>query len=313
MSTEPISARWIAADWGTSNLRVRALDAVGRVLAEAASDDGMGNLAPEGFEPALLRLVDPWLGPGITPVLAAGMVGARQGWIEAPYRAVPCPPLAPGLLTRAPARTPRIAVYIAPGLSQTRPADVMRGEETQIAGAVGGLGKGRHVLCMPGTHSKWAEIADGSVARFTSWMTGEVFGVFAAHSILVHSVGAEAGNVDPAVPAFGEGVATGLAEPDRVTSLIFGIRAASLLEGLGHRDAAARLSGLLIGAEIAAARACYLESGTPVVLVASGGLKTAYGKALAQAGLAVRAVDADEAVRAGLVHAARVNGFLPEV
>src|SRR5690606_34527532 len=116
----------------------------------------------------------------------------------------------------------------------------------QIAGAVGGLGEGHHVLCLPGTHSKWAEIADGAVTRFTSWMTGEVFGVFAAHSILAHSVGAEASKVDPASPAFGEGARSGLAEPDRVTSLIFGIRAASLLQGLGQAEAAARLSGLLI-------------------------------------------------------------------
>jgi len=303
-----------AVDWGTSSLRVWLLDSGGAVLAERRSGEGMQTARETGFAPVLERMLSELAAPDALPAIVCGMAGARQGWVEAPYADVPSP--LDDIFARA-ITVPGIArqVRIVPGLAQrlAGPPDVMRGEETQIAGAVGGLGKGRHVLCMPGTHSKWAEIADGSVTRFTSWMTGEVFGVFAAHSILVHSVGAEAGNVDPASPAFGEGVATGLAEPDRVTSLIFGIRAASLLEGLGHRDAAARLSGLLIGAEIAAAGARYLENGAPVVLVASGGLKTAYGKALAQAGLSVRAVDADEAVRAGLVHAARVNGFLPEV
>jgi 2-dehydro-3-deoxygalactonokinase len=95
----------------------------------------MGKLPRDGFEPALLRLIGPWLTDG-PPVVACGMVGSRQGWCEAPYRTVPCTPLDPGRAgDQAPTADPR-SVSIAPGLKQASPADVMRGEETQIAGAL---------------------------------------------------------------------------------------------------------------------------------------------------------------------------------
>src|SRR5690606_35010128 len=104
--------------------------------AETESEAGMASLTPEGFEAALVAAVDDWIAGATVPVpvIACGMVGARQGWVEAAYRAVPCAPVGPPL-TAAPTADPRIAVHIVPGLSQTRPgADVMRGEETQIAG-----------------------------------------------------------------------------------------------------------------------------------------------------------------------------------
>ena len=131
-----MKADWIAVDWGTSNLRAWAMGASG-VLDHGESHEGMGTLSRDGFEPALLRVVSPWLQDGrVMPVIACGMVGARQGWIEAVYRAVPCSPVSAAQMTVAPTSDSRIRVHIAPGLSQDRPADVMRGEETQIAGAL---------------------------------------------------------------------------------------------------------------------------------------------------------------------------------
>ena len=82
---------WIAVDWGTSNLRAWAMGPEG-VLAHVSSDEGMGKLSRDAFEPALLRLLEPWLS-GPTTVIACGMVGSRQGWCEAPYRTVPCTPV----------------------------------------------------------------------------------------------------------------------------------------------------------------------------------------------------------------------------
>ena len=152
---------WIAIDWGTTNLRAWAMGA-GGVLAEASSDEGMGRLTRDGFEPALLRLIGPWLSGPAMPVLACGMVGSRQGWVEAPYRAVPCPPLARGALVAVPTEDPRIAVQIAPGLKQAKPADVMRGEETQIAGALMLYPGFDGAICLPGTHSKWTQISGRS-------------------------------------------------------------------------------------------------------------------------------------------------------
>ncbi len=220
---------WIAVDWGTSTLRAWAISATGAVKAEAASRDGMGALRPGGFEPALLGLIGPWLPPQrAVDVVACGMVGAREGWVEAGYAGVPAPPLAQGL-RRAKAADPRLRVFVLGGLSQTRPADVMRGEETQIAGhlALGGTRDG--VVVLPGTHTKWVEIKDGAVFHFASFMTGELFALLAERSVLRHAVsvngtapgGASTGTnpvvpigPDPAAPPAG-GEPRSLANADR--------------------------------------------------------------------------------------------------
>ncbi|MEE4189193.1 MAG: 2-dehydro-3-deoxygalactonokinase, partial [Roseobacter sp.] len=121
---------WFAVDWGTSNLRAYAMQGA-RMMAHTASTSGMSSLTPDGYHQALEALLAQWDAPDI-PVIACGMVGSRQGWVEAPYRTVPCMPLADHL-----ARVPnsgRRAVFVVPGLSQGTPPDVMRGEETQIAG-----------------------------------------------------------------------------------------------------------------------------------------------------------------------------------
>lgn len=300
-----------AIDWGTSSLRVWLLDSGGDVLSERRSGDGMQTARDIGFSVVLERMLSELAAPADLPAIICGMAGARQGWIEAPYADVPCTldEIFSKTVVVPAAKRP---VRIVPGLAQrtTDRPDVIRGEETQIAGAVAGIGAGRHVVCMPGTHSKWVEIDGGTVSGFTTWMTGELFNVFSGHTILSHSVGDVAKGVDTASAGFSEGLRQGLAEPDRVTSLTFAIRAATLLQGLQPGDAAARLSGLLVGAEIAGARRLYPGSGSDVVLVASGALRTLYANALAQTGLTVKIIDADEAVRAGLVQAARINAML---
>jgi 2-dehydro-3-deoxygalactonokinase len=136
MTADPVAVAWIAVDWGSSNLRAWAMDARGQVLAEAGSADGAAGLTPDGFEPALLALAAPWLAPDRpTDVIVCGMAGARGAWAEAAYARVPCPPT-PAATVAAPTADPRLAVRILPGLAQDDPPDVMRGEETQIAGLV---------------------------------------------------------------------------------------------------------------------------------------------------------------------------------
>jgi 2-dehydro-3-deoxygalactonokinase len=299
MSTLASPPRWIAADWGTSNLRLCAVSADGSLLAEASSADGMGSLAPDQFEPALLKLAEPWLGPGVTPVLAAGMVGARQGWIEAPYRATPCAPLAPGQLTRAPSRDPRLAVFIAPGLSQSKPADVMRGEETQIAGALALYPDFDGVFCLPGTHSKWAHVSASEVVSFQTFMTGELFALIAGQSVLRHSVtGTDSDARDGEGAAFDEALSDALSRPERVASNLFSIRAESLLSGLTPATARGRLSGLLIGMELAAARPYWL--GQRVALIGSATLCASYARALKTQGVPSETLAATDCTLAGL-------------
>ncbi|MCB6179804.1 2-dehydro-3-deoxygalactonokinase [Rhodobacter sp. Har01] len=283
---------WIAADWGTTNLRVWAMGP-GGVLATAASEDGMGRLSRDDFEPALLRLIGPWLGAGVTPVLACGMVGARQGWFEAPYRAVPCAPLEHLGLIAAPVRDGRMTVHIAPGLSQARPADVMRGEETQIAGVLAGTPDFDGVLCLPGTHSKWAQVSAGEVVSFQTYLTGELFNLLSTASVLRHGMGL---GWDDA--AFDEAVSDTLSRPQRIAAQLFGIRAEGLLHGLSPDAARSRLSGLLIGAELAAARPYWL--GQQVALVGNDRLSAAYARALAAQGVPAKTLDATDCTLAGL-------------
>jgi 2-dehydro-3-deoxygalactonokinase len=297
-----MTVEWIAVDWGTTNLRAFAMGRDG-VVAQAMSEEGMGKLDKDGFEPALLRLIGPWLAEGrVTEVVACGMVGSRQGWHEAPYRAVPCAPLDPGSLVTAPTRDARIRVRLVPGLKQVQPADVMRGEETQIAGALALMPGFDGVICLPGTHSKWAHLSAGEVVSFQTYLTGEMFALLSQASVLRHGMQGE--GWDEA--AFDAGVSDALSRPERIGAKLFGIRAEGLISGLPAAAARARLSGLLIGMELAAARPYWL--GQAVVIVGSEGISASYARALKALGVESRLVKGGDAVLAGLaVTRAKVN------
>lgn len=293
-----------AADWGTTRLRVWLIGGSGAVLAERRSDEGLLSVGSAGFEAVFERILSELGAPADLPAVVCGMAGSRQGWHEVPY--VDVPARLDDVLSRA-VRVPgvRRQVMILPGAAlreQSRP-DVMRGEETQLAGVAALVGDGSsRLVCMPGTHSKWVELRDGTLADFTTWMTGELYSVLAGHSILAHSLGKAPGAVDPQNPVFATWLGQSLNSPQDVTAKLFKIRAGGLLFGLGPDDAAAALSGLLIGAEIASAR--HLYGGSEVVLVVSGALGALYHAALTLAGYSVRTVDADETVRMGLSAAA---------
>ncbi|NGO51268.1 2-dehydro-3-deoxygalactonokinase [Allomesorhizobium camelthorni] len=305
-----MSARVVAVDWGTSRLRIWLLDQDGSVLAERRSDEGMLAARPDGFGRILEGHLDALGAPVDLPAIICGMAGSRQGWVEAPYVAVPAS--MQGIFAgAAPIPGSRRDIRILPGVAQRDPAspDVMRGEETQLAGIASLLGSDSHIVCMPGTHSKWVEIADGSIAGFATYMTGELFSVLAGHSILSHSLGAESHAVSATDPLFRRWCQDSLSDPGDVSARLFRIRASTLLLDLKPGQAAAALSGLLIGAEVASASRRFAKSGAPVVLVASGALRPLYEAAFGLAGLEFHPVEADEAVRAGLFAAARHLGM----
>ncbi|MBE7182997.1 MAG: 2-dehydro-3-deoxygalactonokinase [Methylobacterium mesophilicum] len=296
-----MSAAFAAVDWGSSHVRLWLMDETGEVLAERRSADGM--LKAQGkFGEILEDHLSAFGVPEKLPVFACGMVGARQGWVEAPYVAVPA------ALETIFAQAVRVShekrpVLILPGLSQGSPADVMRGEETQLAGLVETLRPGAALACLPGTHSKWAELDGDRVAGFATYLTGELFAVLREHSILRHSLAdAEPASGPSAVfrTACGE-----ILEDGDLPGRLFGVRAGGLLSGTSANDSAARLSGLLIGAEIFAARQRFAGSSMPVLLVASGTMRALYEAALELAGLPFTHADADLSVRAGLYAAAR--------
>lgn len=299
-----------AVDWGTSSFRLWLLDAAGTVLAERRSGDGMLTAGAEGFGIVLERHLAAAGAPEALPVIVCGMAGARQGWIEAPYVTVPAG--LDGILAGAvPVSGQSRDIRILPGLAQRKAdaPDVMRGEETQLAGIVPLFSSGRHVICMPGTHSKWVEAADGVITGFQTWLTGELFSVLAKQSILRHSLGEAASPPSPENPAFVAACTQALEQGGDIGPQLFRIRAATLLQSQTPEVAAATLSGLLIGSEIASARRSLAPPDDRIILVASGPLGTLYAAALKIAGCSVLQADADEAVRTGLFEAAARLGW----
>lgn len=301
-----------AVDWGTSSFRLWVLDETGCVLAESRGGDGMLTAGTEGFGKVLERHLAAAGAPADLPVVICGMAGARQGWIEAPY--VTLPAGLDGILggsVPVPGQTRKIRIL--PGLAQRAESapDVMRGEETQLAGVAPLFASGRHIVCMPGTHSKWVETAEGVISGFRTWLTGELFSLLSKQSILRHSLGEHASSpTRPDAPAFTAACAEALGHGGDIGPLLFRVRTATLLQDQTPDDAAATLSGLLVGSEIASARRLFGAAADTVILVASGPLGSLYAAALKLGGCVVLQADADEAVRAGLFEAARRLGWI---
>lgn len=288
----------IGIDWGLTSFRAWRLGPDGAVLDRAAGPFGIRAVADRDFAAVLARLIGAW---PPAPVLMCGMIGSRQGWIEAPY--VPAPAGLADLAAALRAVPGQDRVWIAPGVSQ-HPPDVMRGEETQILGLAASLGPGRHVLCLPGTHSKWAVLDDGRIDGFRTAMTGEVFALMRTQSMLAPLMPGEA--TDAAAfdaAAFDAGVDRARDEGGLLHHL-FGLRAGVLLGTLAPSALPSMLSGLLIGHEIADLAA---EAGQ-VHLVGGAALTGHYARALARFGIAGTA-HGEECAALGLAALARAAGI----
>ncbi len=290
---------WIAADWGTSQLRLWVMDARNQVIARLTSDRGMSRLCPQDYEPTLLDLLGDHLPTGESsplPVICCGMAGSRQGWAEAPYASAPCPPPGIAEATQPAITDPRLVVYLLPGIKTTDPADVMRGEETQIAGFLsqGSNQQETQVICLPGTHSKWVRLDQGQVTSFSTFMTGEMFALLRGQSVLRHCVSEE--GWDDA--AFTQAISESLAAPASISARLFRLRADALLTGQPPETGRARLSGLLIGAELAATQNDW--SHQPITILGTDMLARCYETALSALGCVPQRVDAETLTLAGL-------------
>ncbi|WP_415182641.1 2-dehydro-3-deoxygalactonokinase [Phaeovulum sp.] len=285
---------WIAADWGTTHLRLWAMRG-GEVALKRSCDQGMGRLTPAQFGPVLeAEIAQFGMDLAGIPVIACGMVGSRQGWAEAPYRATPTDPRTKLIQVANHAARP---VYIACGIRQDAPPDVMRGEETQIAGLLAQTPDFDGVVCLPGTHTKWVRLRADQIERFQSCMTGELFELLAKQSVLRHTLDTD--GLDLA--AFDAACAEALADPARAYGGLFQLRAAALLDNLDPTSAGSRLSGLLIGWELAAVRD--LWAGRTVALIGSPKLAALYGRVLGANGVATQDYPTEPITLAGL-HAA---------
>jgi 2-dehydro-3-deoxygalactonokinase len=291
-------ARFVAVDWGTSSFRAWLMTADGTPLAESRGSEGMLYCITAGFEPVLRQHLNKLGAPGNLPVLICGMAGARQGWVEAPY--LHTPTRLDALHCGAVRVNALGDIRILPGIAQSNAVcpDVMRGEETQISGAVPADFSG--LICIPGTHSKWVTVEAGYIEAFSTYITGELFSLLGKQSILAHAV--EAGqSLLPNDAAFQTGLDAGMKEG--LSAQLFRLRAAQLLGFEQRADGAARLSGLLIGEELADAKRRYGPQ-RKVLLLASGELEQLYELALSKAGFDVVTVDAELASQAGLAKAA---------
>jgi 2-dehydro-3-deoxygalactonokinase len=275
---------FLAVDWGTTNRRVFVIEE-GRVAR--TERDGRGVTAVDDFEAEAAAIRGRF---GDLPMLMAGMVGSNIGWRAAPY--VPAPAgiseLAAGLL-RINERT-----AIVPGVSTTGPADVMRGEEVQLLGAVeAGLAPANALLVQPGTHCKWVEMTAGRVAGFTTAMTGELFALLRKHGLLAAQLGSEV----RLGQAFLDGVEEGR-KRDLAASL-FGIRASKLLGERDDEDAASFASGLLIGSDVAAR--LETQGHDTIHILADPALGSLYAAAIEAHGRTAHLIDSHAAFAAGII------------
>ncbi len=285
----------IGLDWGTSSMRAYLLGPDGSCIDQASAALGILNIAERAFDAAYLRLCAGWQGEfGPLPVLASGMIGSRQGWLEAPY--VPCPAslerIAASLVALQASDGARI--HFVPGLSwrdANGTPDVMRGEETQLLGAIDTTEAALWVL--PGTHSKWVRSAGGEITRFATYMTGELYAVLRAHSILGRLMPADA-RADAA--AFERGVRCGLSADADLPRKIFSARTLGLFGEIPAEGLADYLSGMLLGAEIRDALS-QPRADAAIGLIGEPALCARYRTALALAGANASTGYADAAAR----------------
>jgi 2-dehydro-3-deoxygalactonokinase len=289
-SSDPVM---IGLDWGTSSLRAYLLGADGTLLDRRVTGHGIQHLPAGGYAAAFRGVAEEWLErfPSL-PIVAAGMVGSRNGWHEVPYVTCPADPrsIAKGLLAFDSGCG---MVHLVPGLSQAGPLpDVMRGEEMQIIGAVAlepDLAAAS-LFVLPGTHCKWATIAEGRVTRFTTYLTGELFAMLREHSIIGRpakeaGVVAQPGMYDR--EAFAKGVrAARESGAVGVAPRLFSTRSLFLAGDLTIPQTLDYLSGLLIGEEI---RSVLAELGVagcpPLVLLGDPALCDRYRLALVTFGI----------------------------
>lgn len=292
------SEGFIAVDWGTTNRRAYLIDASGSLVDEMEDGKGILSVSPGGFPEAVVeiraRLAD-------RPMMMAGMIGSNRGWVEAPY--VPCPAGAEHLASNLEwVEAGRCA--IVPGVchSSGDAADVMRGEEVQIVGAVAaGLMPADGLLCHPGTHNKWVQVGGGRIRSFRTVMTGEMFSLLKKHSILADLL-----TSPPAADShFEAGVHRGV-DGDDLLAELFSIRARVLLGKAEPAGAASYTSGLLIGSDLRIGLRDAPEG--EVIAMGRPELTGLFAAALRCVGRDVCEIDGEEAFLAGARRLAELAG-----
>lgn len=286
-------SRWIAVDWGTSFFRAYLIEN-DFVSDKIETNDGMKFIKQKNFENKFINLIQKWLVKNKKiEVLASGMLGARQGWIEAPYEKAPCN------LNNLNYVSPlindnRLSLKIFSGVSQSNPPDVMRGEETQVAGFFNKNKNFRGSVCLPGTHSKWIRVNNNFIEKFKTYMSGELFQVISENTVLLHSLKSEKIEKNE----FLNSANKIFQNPENLTNALFQIRADDLINSRGPVIYKSRLSGYLLGIELLGAKDFW--ENRDVALIGSKKVMKLYENLLEDKVLSLKKFSAEEMVLQGL-------------
>lgn len=305
-------AMLIALDWGTTSLRAYLLDRQGAVLDSRSEAAGILKVADNDFNGILARLLKPWWQQhGVVPMMAAGMIGSRQGWREAPYCACPATAadLAAALIEIDTASGQPL--YIVPGVSyhdDHAVPDVIRGEETQIVGELSASGRNQGLFLLPGTHSKWVWVEAGQIVRFATFMSGELFALLKQHSILGRLMKADSNDAE----AFQRGLDYAFSQQGGLLKQLFSARTLALFEQIPATGVSDYLSGLIIGTEIHDALRDTGAAAEPITVIGANDLVQRYQMALQHRNIVSQA-GSEDATASGLFQIARLAGLLEAI
>ena len=259
---------WVALDWGTSNFRAYLMDN-NNVIDQVSTQEGMKFIDQNEFEKILIKNIDAWNNKfDIKVIIASGMVGAKQGWIEVPYINSPCD--IRNLNFKSLKILDDVKIHILSGVSQFNPSDVMRGEETQIAGFLLNNIDFNGSICLPGTHSKWVNLNSYNIQEFTTFLTGELYEIVKKYSILNHSLNT-AELDDEIVKSAAKLI---IENPSFISNKLFEIRAENLLKNSSQISNNSKLVGYLLGIELSGSRTYWEDK--DLVIIGSSNLNKYY-------------------------------------
>ena len=259
---------WVALDWGTSNFRAYLMDN-NHVIDHVSTQEGMKFVDQNEFKKTLIKNIDAWNNKfDIKVVIASGMVGAKQGWIEVPYINSPCD--IRNLNFKSLKILDDVKIHILSGVSQFNPSDVMRGEETQIAGFLLNNIDFNGSICLPGTHSKWVNLNSYNIQEFTTFLTGELYEIVKKYSILNHSLNT-AELDDEIVKSAAKLI---IENPSFISNKLFEIRAENLLKNSSQISNNSKLVGYLLGIELSGSRTYWEDK--DLVIIGSSNLNKYY-------------------------------------
>lgn len=284
---------WIAVDLRAGVAQAWAMDGSDlRATATAALDPAPG-AAPEAAPAAIAGLVEDWLGETPVATVVSGLAGA----VAPPPCPVPVKVLDIAPVPVSPPGAARLRMFAVPGLKQAAPPGLMQGAETRIAGFLSLNPNWDGVICLPGPVTHWAQVSAEEIVSFQSFLSLDLAAALTRGSLLRPAL---SGNGwDEA--AFCDALDDSLSRPERLAARLAELRARDLLQTRPPGEARARLSGILIGAELAAARPYWL--GQQLAIIGPDEDAALYTAALARHGVPATVVDGERMALAGLIRA----------